>query len=83
MNKKNMAELLKFASPFSILIVTYQDKIMELKCPFRVKLKNDVGILTKGKVEQVELVKISTNLLTVFIVDENAYFFYHFHILID
>ena len=83
MNEKQMAELLKYASPYSILVVNYLNKIIELKVPFRVQLKNDVGNLTKGKIEEVELVKLSTNLKTVFMIDDKAYYFYHFNILLD
>jgi len=83
MNQKELAELLKYASPYSILVINYQNKIMELKCPFRVVVKNDVGILIKSKIELVELVKISKNLKTVFIVKGKAYYYHHFYILID
>ena len=83
MNEKQMAELLKYASPYSILVVNYLNKIIELKVPFRVQLKNDVGNLAKGKIEEVELVKLSTNLKTVFMIDDKAYYFYHFNILLD
>ncbi len=83
MNDKQMAKLLKYASPYSILVVTYHDKVMELKCPFRVELKHDIGDLIKGEIVIVDLVKMSTNLKTVFIVDNEAYYFYHFNILID
>ena len=78
-----MAELLKYASPYSILVVTYRNKIIELKVPFRVLLKKDVGNLVKGKIEEVELVKLSTNLKTVFIINEEAYYYHWFNILID
>ena len=83
MNRMQLAELLKYASPLSILVVTYQNKIIELKCPFRAELKNDIGILQKGKIELVEMVKISTSLITVFIIKGEAYYYYHFNILID
>lgn len=83
MNHKELAELLKYASPYSILVVNYQNKIMELKCPFKVLVKNEVGKLIKGRIEKVELVKLSTNLKTVFIVKGEAYYYYHFNILID
>lgn len=83
MNKNEIAELLKYASPYSILVVNYLNKIIELKVPFRVQLKNDVGNLVKGKTEEVELVKLSTNLKIVFMIDDKAYYFYHFNILID
>ena len=83
MDNKKLAELLKYASPYSILVVTYRNKIIELKVPFRVLLKNDVGNLVKGKIEEVELVKLSTNLKTVFIINEEAYYYHWFNILID
>jgi len=83
MNEKQMGELLKYSSPYSILVVTYHNKIMELKCPFRVILKNDVGALKKGNVVKVNLVKLSTSLKTVFIIREEAYYYHWFNILID
>lgn len=83
MNKNELAELLKYASPYSILVVNYQNKIIELKCPFRVVVKNDIGVLIKSKIELVELVKISKNLKTVFIVNGKAYYYHHFNILTD
>jgi hypothetical protein len=83
MTERQMAELLKYASPYSILVVTYRNKIMELKVPFRVKLKHKIGDLIKGRIEEVELVKLSSNLKTVFIIREEAYYYYHFNILID
>lgn len=83
MNREQLAELLRYASPYSIMVVTWQDRVMELRCPFRVQLKNDVGILTKGKIVEVEMVKLSTNLKTVFVIKGDAYYYYHFNILID
>lgn len=78
-----MAELLKYASPYSILVVTYRNKIIELKVPFRVKLKHDIGDLKKKEIVKVDLVKVSTNFLTVFIIKKEAFYYVHFIILID
>jgi len=83
MNRKQLAELLKYASPYSILVVTWQNKIIELKCPFKVEVKNEIGELIVGEVVVVELVKTSTNLKAVFIINGNAYYYFHFIILID
>lgn len=82
MNKKQMAELLKYASPYSILVVTYLNKVIELKCPFRVELKHDVGGLNQGDIVTVDLVKLSTNLKTVFIIKKEAFYYFHFNIII-
>lgn len=83
MTEKQMAELLKYASPYSILVVTYRNKIIELRCPFRVELKHDIGDLNKSEIVIVDLVKMSTNLLTVFIIKNKAFYYFHFLILID
>lgn len=83
MNRNQLAELLKYSSPKSILVVTYNDKIIELKVPFRVEAIHDIGFLTKGKVLEVEKVMLSTNVITVFIISGSAYHFYWFNILID
>ena len=82
MNKKSLAELLKYSSPFSILVVTYKDEIVELHTPFYVLLKNDAGILKKGMKASVELVKLSFDLKTVFVIDMTPYYYWHFDILI-
>lgn len=82
MNRSQLAELLRYSSPFSILVVTYKNKIMELKCPFKVELKNDIGNLKAGDIEKVDMVKVSTNLKTVFVVNGVPYYFWHFNIIV-
>lgn len=82
MNPKEWAELLMYSSPYSILVVKGRNMIIELKCPFKVELKNDVGGLLKGSIQNVEMVKLSTQMVTVFIIMDDAYYYYHFNILI-
>ena len=44
MDGNALAFLLKYSSPYSILVVTYENKLIELKCPFKVKvIKNKVA----------------------------------------
>lgn len=83
MNRKELAELLKYASPYSILVVTWQNKIVELHVPFKVQLKNDIGELIKGEIVEVEIVKLSKNLIKVFVISGDAYYYYHFNIIIE
>ncbi|MCR8667292.1 hypothetical protein NO995_06345 [Aestuariibaculum sp. M13] len=82
MNHKQLAELLEYASPFSILVVTYKDEIVELRCPFKVVVINHVGELLKGDLATVEMVKIATNMKTVYVIDGKLYYYYHFNILV-
>ena len=83
MNKKEIAEIFKYCSPNSLLVVTYYNRLKELFCPFLVKVKLNVGKLKKGEIVKVEAVKLSTNGKTVFIIREKAYYYYHFEILIN
>jgi hypothetical protein len=83
MNRKQLAELLKYASPYSILVVSWKGEVLELRCPFKVKVKNDIGVLVVGGIAEVEQVKISAKLITVFVIDGNAFYYYHFDIIID
>lgn len=82
MDRKELAELFKYCSPNSILIVTYYNKLMELHCPFTVSVLADIGDLKKGNRVKVALVKLSSNGKTVYIINEKAYYYYHFNILL-
>tara|TARA_R110000868_G_scaffold409459_1_gene694971 strand:+ start:243 stop:494 length:252 start_codon:yes stop_codon:yes gene_type:complete len=83
MKEKQWADMLKYASPKSILVVAWSNNIIELKCPFRVEVIKRIGMLEQGSIVDVEMVKISIALVTVFIIDSQAYYYYHFNILID
>ena len=83
MDKKGWGELLKYSSPDSIWVITWKNKLLELKCPFKVVVKYDVGDLKKNSKAKVDMVKISTSMITVFIIKNRAYYYNHFKILID
>lgn len=82
MTSMDYAELLRYSSPHSILVVSWDNKLIEIYCPFRVHVICDVGELLKGDNASVSLVKLSTNLKTVFVIDDNAYYYFYFDILI-
>lgn len=82
MSPNDWAELLRYSSPYSILVVKGRAEIFELKCPFKVELKHNVGTLIMGSIHLVEMVKLSTQMVTVFIIEEDAYYYHHFNILI-
>ena len=83
MDNGKWAELLKYASPRNILVVTWDNRVIELRCPFRVEVVKDVGVLRVGSIALVQWVKISTSFITVFVIDDDAYYYHHFHILVD
>ncbi|OAD42861.1 hypothetical protein [Polaribacter atrinae] len=80
MNDKELAEFLKYISPFEIYIVNRENELECLKCPFEVVLKEDISFLRKHQVVFVELVKVTRDLKTVFIIRGKAFFAFHFYI---
>ncbi|MDL5511730.1 hypothetical protein QSE00_07905 [Arenibacter sp. M-2] len=83
MNKRDLAEQLKYSSSDWIYIVTWNNLLKKLHTPFKVLVLIPIGQLDKGKVVWVELVKVTMDLKTVFVIDGNAYYYNYFEILID
>ncbi|WP_281227593.1 hypothetical protein [Flavobacterium aquiphilum] len=82
MTKKDLAELLKYSSPLEIYVVTWQNTLLKLYCPFEVKVVHDIGALKTGQFVFVEEIKVTIELKTVFIIDTKAYYYYHFDIVV-
>lgn len=82
MNEKELAELLKYSSPKELYIVAWNNLLKILFCPFKVQVLNTVGELEKGKVVWVEEVKVTMELITVYMIKGKAYHYYHFDIII-
>ena len=82
MTKKELAELLKYSSPREIYVITWNNALKRLFCPFRVKVLQDIGTLKKGQVVLVQEIKVTLELKTVFIIKNEAFYYYHFDILV-
>lgn len=82
MNKNHLAEMLKYSSPKIIYIVTWNNLLKKVFCPFQVIVLSDVGELFKNQIVWVELVKVTPELKTIYIINGSAYFYYHFDIII-
>jgi hypothetical protein len=83
MNKQDLTEQLKYSSSEWIYIVTYNNLLKQLFCPFRVVVLKSVGLLRQGQIASVEAVKVTMELKTVYVIKGNAYYYFHFDILID
>lgn len=79
----DIGELLKFSTPESLLVITWNNILKQLFCPFKAKAINNIGHLKKGQIVWVEKVKVTKDLKTVFIVDGKAYYYFHLDIIID
>lgn len=82
MTKKELAELLKYSSPKELWVITFNNFLKRLICPFKVKVLQDVGLLKRGQIVLVSEVKVTTELKTVYMINGQAYYYYHFDVLV-
>ncbi|MCX6183868.1 MAG: hypothetical protein NTX74_02235 [Flavobacterium sp.] len=82
MNKNQLAEILKYCTPKVIYVVTWNNLLKRILCPFRVRVLNPVGELKMGEIFLVDEVKVTMELKTIFIINGNAYYYHHFDIII-
>jgi len=83
MDKKELQDLLKYSSPKELYVVTWNNLLKRLFCPFKIKVLNDVGDLRKGEIKDVDGVKVTLELKTVYLINGKNYYHYHFDIIVD
>ena len=81
MTKKELAELLKYSSPREIYVITHYNVLKRVFCPFPVSVLQEIGVLKRGQIVLVQEIKVTLELKTVYIIDNDAYYYYHFNIL--
>jgi len=81
MTKKELAEVLKHSSPREIYVITHYNSLKRLFCPFSVLVLKDIGNLKIGQTVLVDEVKVTHELKTVYIIQNQAYFYSYFNIL--
>lgn len=82
MNDKELAELLKYSNPRELYIVTWNNVLKLLFCPFKVKVLQDIGTLKAHQVVWVEQVKVTPELKTVYKIQGRLYYYSYFDILV-
>lgn len=82
MTKKELAELLKYSSPREIYVITWNNILKRIICPFKVRVLQDVGLLKREQIVLVSEVKVTTELKTVYMINGQAYYYYHFDVLV-
>jgi len=83
MTDEDLAELLKYSNSKELLIVTYNNLLKLLFCPFKVNVIHHVGDLKRGQKVWVDEVKVTKDLQTVYIINGDAYYYHHFDIIND
>jgi hypothetical protein len=81
MKSKYFNSILKYCSPKVLYIINTHRRLDKRICPFEVRARLDVGDLRRGDIMSVESIKVTQDLVTVFIVNHKAYYYYHFDIL--
>tara|TARA_R110000823_G_scaffold315665_1_gene449283 strand:- start:574 stop:822 length:249 start_codon:yes stop_codon:yes gene_type:complete len=82
MDEEKLAELLKYSSPKELYVITWNNLLKLLFCPFKVEVLHGVGNLKKGSIVWVEEVKVTRELVTVYIIKGEAYYYNRFDIII-
>lgn len=80
MSDKELAEFLKDISPVELYVVNFNNELEVLTCPIEVISKEDISFLRKHQIVFVELIKVTRDLKTVFIIERKAFFAHHFSI---
>lgn len=81
MNRKELIELLKYSSPNKLYIITWNNLLKLLICPFRVLVRHDIAHLKAQSIVWVDEVKVTLELKTVFVIEGRAYYYFHFEII--
>lgn len=82
MSDLELAEQLKYSNPNEIWIVGWDNHLIVLKCPFQILVLENIGYLKKGNIELVVEIKVTKELITVFIIKGEAYYYYYFDFII-
>lgn len=81
-NKTVLEEINKYCSPNSLLIIDKNGVLRRLVCPFKVRVIIDTKEKNKGQEVYVLAVKISDELILLYLVDKTLYPYYFFIIIL-
>jgi len=81
-NNRILAAINEHCSPDTLLILDKTGKLIRLYCPFKVITIYSFSIYTANKVVEVLAVKITPDLLMVYVIGQVAYPYYLFRIIL-
>jgi hypothetical protein len=82
MNANEYGFLLRHSSSHSILVVTFDNRLIELACPFKVGVIKGINNMMVSQIKEVTQVKLSTNGKIVYIIEDEPYYYSLFTILL-
>ena len=83
MERQNLAMQLEYSSSKSLFVVTWNNMLKQIFCPFKVVVLKPVGQLAKDEMVWVQEVKVTQSLKTVYIINGQAYYYHYFDIISD
>jgi hypothetical protein len=83
MGEDELAEILKYSSSKELYIVSWNNVLKLIICPFKVIVLLNIGTLKCGQKIMVDEVKVTYELKTVYIINDTPYFYNYFDILLD
>ena len=82
MDEKELQEINKYCSPYSLLVITEKGVLIRIDCPFHVKVRIAIDTFKKGESLIVQEVKMDLSYTLVYTINGKTYYYYHFVILI-
>ncbi len=82
MRENELIEQLQYTNSNELLVVTWYNELIVLKCPFKVMAVDKIGHIKKGEFVLVDKVKVTPDLITVFLIHNQAFYYSHFKILL-
>ncbi len=79
MDDMQIQEINRYCSPYALLVITPK-KLMRIHCPFEAIVIIPVGLLQLNQVVKVRQVKTTKDKILVYLIDQKAYYYYHFAI---
>lgn len=79
--KRYIQEVYELCGTDSVLIISYKGHLERVSCPFTVIPIRDIGELQKGLKYAVNAVKLSPELVDVYIIRYKAYYHFNFRLL--
>jgi len=80
-NKRIIDEINRYCLPNSMLIIDHKGILRRLYCPFKVKVIRHIHYLRMNDIVDVLAVKISSDLLLLYVIHQLAYPYYYFVII--
>jgi hypothetical protein len=81
-NKRLIAEINKYCSPFSILIIGKDGVLKRIVCPFNVVTIHDSSVAKKDQIVSVEAVRLSEDLIMLYVIRKIAMPYFYFIIIL-